>query len=169
MDITVRQNGNIFTADWGAGPKRCAVGRGGIGVKQREGDGVTPAGRWPLRRVLFRADRLDASPRTILPVESIEPGDAWCDIPGDPNYNRLVRLPYATVDERLWRDDPVYDVIAIVGYNDAPVVQGKGSAIFIHVARPDYSATAGCVALARDDVLAALEQLRRGDGLVIAT
>src|SRR2546423_14343658 len=162
MDITVRQNGTIFTADWGAGPKRCAVGRGGIGVKQREGDGVTPAGRWPLRRVLFRADRLDASPRTLLSVESIEPCDAWCDIPGDPNYNRLVRLPYATVDERLWRDDPVYDVIAIVGYNDAPVVQGKGSAIFIHVAHSDYSATAGCVALARDDGLAALEQLRRG-------
>lgn len=167
MDITVTRDGNNFTANWGGGPKRCAVGRGGIGVKQREGDGITPAGRWPLRRVLFRADRFDAPPRTILPVEAVEPDDAWCDIPDDPNYNRLVRLPYATVDERLWRDDGLYDVIVVIGFNDAPVVQGKGSAIFLHVVRPDYAPTAGCVALARDDLLAAIAQLRRGDRLVV--
>jgi L,D-peptidoglycan transpeptidase YkuD (ErfK/YbiS/YcfS/YnhG family) len=168
MDITVRQQGNMFTAEWGAEPKRCAVGRGGIGVKQHEGDGITPLGRWPLRRVLFRADRLDTPPRTILPVEPIEPDDAWCDIATDPNYNRLVRLPYATVDERLWREDALYDVIVVVGFNDAPVVQGKGSAIFMHLARPDYAATAGCIALARNDLLAAIQQLRRGDRLVVA-
>src|SRR5438874_349139 len=168
MDITVRQDGNIFTADWGAGPRRCAVGRGGIGLKRREGDGITPVGSWPLRRVLFRADRLEAPPRTILPVEPIEPDDAWCDIPGDPNYNRLVRLPYATMDERLWRDDALYDLIVVVGFNDAPVVQGKGSAIFMHLARPEYTPTAGCVALARDDLLAGIAQLRRGEKLVIS-
>lgn len=168
MDITVRQKESGFAADWGAGPRRCAVGRGGVAVKQREGDGITPIGQWPLRRVLYRADRLETPPQTILPVEKIEADDAWCDIPGDPNYNRLVRLPYATLDERLWRDDHAYDVITVLGFNDAPVVQGKGSAIFLHVASADFKPTAGCVALSRDDLLEALAQLTRGDRLIVA-
>lgn len=168
MDITVRQKGMAVAADWGAGPRRCAVGRGGIAIKQREGDGITPTGRWPLRRVLYRADRLETPPKSSLPVEKIESDDAWCDIPGDPNYNRLVRLPYATLNEHLWRDDDAYDVIVVVGFNDAPVVQGKGSAIFLHVASADYQPTAGCLALRRDDLLEALAQLRRGDRLIVA-
>ncbi len=167
MDITVRPSGVIYTADWGAGARRCAVGRGGMGEKRREGDGVTPAGRWPLRRVLYRADRLEA-PISPLQVQRIEPDDAWCDIPGDDNYNSLVRLPHATLDERLWRDDHVYDVLAVVGFNDAPVVQGKGSAIFVHLARDDFAPTAGCVALALDDLLAALAQFCPRDRLIVA-
>lgn len=167
MDITVRQEGTIFTAGWGGIVRRCAVGRGGTGLKQREGDGITPAGKWPLRRVFFRGDRLDL-PKTILPVEKIDQDDAWCDIPGDPNYNRLVRLPYATLNERLWRDDHLYDLIAVVGFNDSPVVHGRGSAIFIHVAREDYTPTEGCVALAIADLVPALEQLRRTDRLIVA-
>lgn len=168
MDIIVTQQGIGFAAEWGAGPRRCAIGRGGIATKHREGDGITPAGRWPLRRVLYRADRLETPPKTILPVEKIESDDAWCDIPGDPNYNRLVRLPYATVNERLWRDDDAYDVIVVVGFNDAPVVPGKGSAIFVHVAPAGFKPTAGCVALLRDDLLEALAQLRGGDRLIVA-
>ena len=168
MDITVRPTETGFAADWRAGPRRCAVGRGGIAIKQREGDGITPIGRWPLRRTLYRADRLEVAPKTILPVEKIEPDDAWCDISGDPNYNRLVRLPYATLDERLWRDDNAYDIVVIVGFNDAPVIQGKGSAIFLHVASADYKPTAGCVALSSGDLLDALAQLRRGDRLIVA-
>src|SRR4051812_14201944 len=101
MDITVRREGTVHTADWGAGSRRCAVGRSGIGEKLREGDGITPLGRWPLRQVLYRTDRITA-PRTTLPVLPIEPDQAWCDLPGDPNYNRLVRLPHASLDERLW-------------------------------------------------------------------
>jgi len=167
MDITVRQENAIFTAAWGGTVRRCAVGRSGIGIKQREGDGITPAGKWPLRQVYFRGDRLDP-PTTILPVGKIHPDDAWCDIPGDPNYNRLVRLPYATLNERLWREDHLYDVIAVVGFNDAPVVQGRGSAIFMHVAREDYAPTEGCVTLPLDDLLSALEQLRRTDRLIVA-
>jgi L,D-peptidoglycan transpeptidase YkuD (ErfK/YbiS/YcfS/YnhG family) len=168
MQITIMQTELGFAADWGAGARRCAAGRGGIAIKQREGDGITPIGRWPLRRVLYRADRLETLPKTILPVEKIESDDAWCDIAGDPNYNRLVRLPYATLNERLWRDDDVYDLIVVVGFNDAPVVQGKGSAIFLHVASADFKPTAGCVALQRDDLLEALAQLRRGDRLIVA-
>jgi len=166
MDVTVRRENDRYAADWGAGARRCAVGRGGIGEKQREGDGITPVGRWLLRRALYRADRLDA-PRTVLPLAKIDPEDAWCDVPGDPNYNRLVRLPYATLNERLWRDDALYDLVAVVGFNDAPVVPGKGSAIFLHVARPDYGPTEGCVGLSRDDLLDALAQLEPKDRLVV--
>lgn len=166
MDIVVTRNGNDYAADWGSGARRCAVGRGGIAEKQREGDGITPLGRWPLRQVLYRADRITA-PKTRLPLAPIEPDQAWCDVPGDPNYNRLVRLPYPSLDERLWRDDSLYDLIVVVGFNDSPPVSGKGSAIFLHLARPDYSPTAGCVALSRDDLIEAIEQLTPQDCLIV--
>ena len=166
MDIVVTRNGNDYAADWGSGVRRCAVGRGGSAEKQREGDGITPLGRWPLRQVLYRADRITA-PKTRLPLAPIEPDQAWCDVPGDPNYNRLVRLPYPSLDERLWRDDSLYDLIVVVGFNDSPPVSGKGSAIFLHLARPDYSPTAGCVALSRDDLIEAIEQLTPQDCLIV--
>ncbi|HEX3484855.1 MAG TPA: L,D-transpeptidase family protein [Micropepsaceae bacterium] len=166
MDIVVRREGDDYTADWGAGPRNCAVGRSGIGQKLREGDGLTPAGSWPLRRVLYRADRMPV-PKTGLPVSPIEPDDAWCDVPGDPNYNQAVRLPYPSLDERLWRQDSLYDLIVVVGFNDDPAMPGKGSAIFVHVARPDYSPTQGCVALARDDLIEAVAQLGPTDELIV--
>jgi L,D-peptidoglycan transpeptidase YkuD (ErfK/YbiS/YcfS/YnhG family) len=166
MDIIVRSEGAIHVADWGAGPRRCAVGRSGIGEKLREGDGLTPVGRWPLRRVLYRKDRLEA-PATRLPLAEIGKDDAWCDVPGDPNYNRLVRLPYASVDERLWREDSLYDLIVVVGFNDDPVVPGKGSAIFLHLARPDYRPTQGCVAFAREDLFEAVAQLAPANRLIV--
>jgi L,D-peptidoglycan transpeptidase YkuD (ErfK/YbiS/YcfS/YnhG family) len=156
--IRVRGEGVITVADWGRGPRRCAVGSAGIGVKLREGDMVTPVGRWPLRRILYRADRL-ARPRADLPVSEIAMDDGWCDAPGDPNYNRLVKLPYPASAEELWRRDALYDLVVVVGYNDAPVVSGKGSAIFLHVASAGYGATAGCVALTREDLLDALVNL----------
>jgi L,D-peptidoglycan transpeptidase YkuD (ErfK/YbiS/YcfS/YnhG family) len=166
MDIVVRRQGEMFVADWGVGPRRCAVGRAGIGEKTREGDGVTPAGIWPLRNVLYRADRI-ARPETILPASPIEPDQAWCDVPDDPHYNRLVRLPYASLDERLWREDALYNLIVVVGFNDAPVLPGKGSAIFLHLARSDYGETQGCVALSLDDLSEALVQLRAEDRLIV--
>ena len=121
-------------------------------MDKREGDGATPAGRFPLRRVLYRPDRL-STPATPLPVAPLTPEDGWCDDPADPQYNRPVRLPYAGRHEELWRADTLYDVIVVVGHNDAPVIAGMGSAIFMHVASADYRPTQGCVALARQDLL----------------
>jgi L,D-peptidoglycan transpeptidase YkuD (ErfK/YbiS/YcfS/YnhG family) len=156
-DIAVRRRGAAHVADWGAGQRPCAVGVGDIGEKRREGDGITPVGVWPLRRLLYRADRV--APRTSLPLSPIAPDDGWCDAPGDPSYNRPVMLPYPASAERLWREDALYDLVLVVGFNDAPVVDGKGSAIFLHVAAPDYAPTAGCVALSRADLLEALAML----------
>jgi L,D-peptidoglycan transpeptidase YkuD (ErfK/YbiS/YcfS/YnhG family) len=158
--IRVRRAGDAFEAEWGMGWRRCAVGFGGIGEKLREGDGITPAGRWPLRRVLYRADRLSPPP-SALPATAIAPEDGWCDAPGDPNYNRLVKLPYRASAEHMWRQDALYDLVVVVGFNDRPVQSGKGSAIFLHLARADYGTTEGCVAFARADLLEAISVLSR--------
>jgi L,D-peptidoglycan transpeptidase YkuD (ErfK/YbiS/YcfS/YnhG family) len=166
MDLHVSMRGDNVVLDWGGGARPAAIGPGGIGIKGGEGDGVTPAGRWPVREIFYRADRI-AKPDVKLPLRAIQPDDGWCDAPDDANYNRLVKLPYRASAERMWRDDPLYDLVAVLGYNDDPVVPGKGSAIFLHIGRPDYSATHGCVALAFADALAALEQLQPGDAVVV--
>ena len=121
-------------------------------MEKVEGDGATPVGRFPLRRVLYRPDRLVA-PGGALPTAPLCPDDGWCDDPRHADYNRPVRLPHPAGCEHLWRDDPVYDVIVVLGHNDDPPTPGRGSAIFLHVARADFSPTEGCVALALDDLL----------------
>jgi len=140
----------------GASRFRAALGRGGIGAAKREGDGATPAGRLSLRRILYRADRV-RRPRTGLPTAPLAPHDGWCDDPTHADYNRMVRLPHEGSHEELWRADGVYDVIGVLGWNDAPVERGRGSAIFLHAARPDFAPTEGCVALALPDLLSVLE------------
>jgi L,D-peptidoglycan transpeptidase YkuD (ErfK/YbiS/YcfS/YnhG family) len=131
---------------------RCALGRSGRRRDKREGDGATPTGTWPIRRILYRADKIER-PVTGLPVSVIAVNDGWCDEPADANYNRRVRHPYPAGAERLWREDDLYDIVAVLGHNDDPVVPGMGSAIFMHVASPDYGPTAGCIALCRDDLV----------------
>lgn len=130
---------------------KCALGRSGPVPDKREGDGGTPIGDWPLRRLHYRTDRGSAPP-TALPSRAIGRLDGWCDDPGDPAYNRLVQLPYPARHEKMWREDRVYDLVVELGYNDNPVVPGKGSAVFLHIARPDYAPTEGCVALAAPDL-----------------
>ena len=112
---------------------RCTLGRAGVSAVKREGDFATPAGEFPLRRVLYRADRI-AAPITRLPLQALEPNDGWCDAALDPAYNRQVKLPYGARAEKLWRDDGIYDVIVVLGHNDDPPVAQMGSAIFLHVA-----------------------------------
>jgi L,D-peptidoglycan transpeptidase YkuD (ErfK/YbiS/YcfS/YnhG family) len=146
--------------------RRVALGRSGIRALKREGDGGTPLGRLPIRKLLYRADRV-TRPRTALPVRVIRDHDGWCEDPADRNYNRLVKLsPRSSVD-RLRRTDHLYDLVLILGYNDRPRVRGKGSAIFVHLARPGYAPTAGCIALSRRDLSALLAQIRPGSSIVV--
>ena len=166
MNLIVTADADGAWADWGAGKRRCAIGPGGIAVKGGEGDGITPRGIWSVREIFYRADRV-AEPDTVLPLRAIERDDGWCDAPDDPNYNRPVKLPYPASAETLWRDDHLYDLVLVLGYNDDPVVAGKGSAIFLHLASTDFSATHGCVALCYEDALAAIQQLRPGDTVQI--
>jgi L,D-peptidoglycan transpeptidase YkuD (ErfK/YbiS/YcfS/YnhG family) len=147
---------------------RCAVGHGGVGDKRGEGDGITPVGRWPVRRLLYRPDRV-TPPETALPVTAIDPADGWCDDPADPDhYNRPVTKPYGGSHEDMWRDDRLYDLVVVLGFNDDPPVAGGGSAIFLHVAREGFDPTSGCVALAPDALHSVVRQLADGDDLVIA-
>jgi L,D-peptidoglycan transpeptidase YkuD (ErfK/YbiS/YcfS/YnhG family) len=140
----------------GAGLRfRAAIGRAGVVAHKREGDGGTPAGEMALLRVLYRADRLRA-PKCAVPVEPIGPQDGWCDDPADRHYNRMVRLPFAASHEILWRNDDLYDVVGVLDWNTQPVAAHRGSAIFLHLAARDYAPTAGCVALAKSELLACL-------------
>ena len=132
---------------------RCALGRAGIHTEKREGDGVTPRGDFAFRRVLYRTDRT-SRPDTALPITAIEPEDGWCDDPKDPAYNQQVKRPFAASHERLWLDEPLYDLIVVLGHNDDPVIPGKGSAIFLHVAQENFGPTEGCVAISIDDLRA---------------
>ena len=133
---------------------------------KHEGDGATPIGCWPMRRVLFRPDRVPP-PDTALPVAALKPEDGWCDDPADPLYNRPVKLPYGARHERLWRDDEIYDVVVVLGHNDDPPRPQAGSAIFLHVARPDYAPTQGCVALAREHLLEVLRAAGPGSRVCV--
>ena len=159
MELIVHPRGE---AEWRGRRYRCALGHGGVRDDKREGDGATPAGDFGLLRVLYRADRL-ASPTTVLPVDALASDDGWCDTPGDAAYNRQVKLPYKAGSETLWRDDGLYDVIAVSSYNDTPAVPGRGSAIFVHVARDNFEPTEGCVAFTRDDLLTILREWAPGD------
>ncbi len=147
-DLHVFSNGILIA---GGKRYRCALGPAGVVTRKTEGDGGTPAGTFPLRRVHYRADRR-AAPETGLPVREIGEDDGWCDDPSHAAYNTLVDLPTDASHEIMRRDDPIYDVVVEIGYNDDPPIPGQGSAIFMHVARPDYSPTAGCVALAPSDL-----------------
>ena len=131
---------------------RCAVGAGGVREDKVEGDGATPVGTFPLRRIYFRNDRL-VLPKVQLPARPISEHDGWCDDPLSPTYNRLVRSPNKSSHERMWRDDGLYDLVVVVGYNDDPPEGEWGSAIFLHVARDDLSPTQGCVAFARANLI----------------
>ena len=142
---------DLIVTRWGArfGGWRlpCAIGRGGIGAKRAEGDGITPAGRHRIEAVLVRPGR--PAPRTPgLPRRPIGPFDGWSDDPRDPAYNRPVRRPHRFSCEALARPDRLYDLVAVLDWNRAPAVAGRGSAIFLHAWRRPRHPTAGCVALA---------------------
>jgi L,D-peptidoglycan transpeptidase YkuD (ErfK/YbiS/YcfS/YnhG family) len=143
-----------------------ALGRSGIKANKREGDGGTPRGRFCLVRLWWRADRAPV-PRTLLPIRRIGPNDAWCEDPHDRRYNRpVVRNPGGPGD-RLRRADHLYDLIIEIDHNTRPRIAGRGSAVFIHIARPGLSPTAGCVALTAPRLRALLARLSARTHIVI--
>lgn len=139
---------------------RCTVGAGGIREDKVEGDSATPVGEFPLRRIFYRND-LVVLPKVALPARPISKHDGWCDDPRSPSYNRLVNIPNEWSHEKMWREDGLYDLVVVVGYNDDPPEGEWGSAIFLHIARDDYAGTQGCVAFSRDDLLQLLPLLTR--------
>ncbi len=131
----------------------CALGRSGIRPVKREGDGASPRGSFRLRGGAFRPDQFGARPLSALPLRASRPGDGWCDDPRDRRYNRPIALPAPGISaERMWREDGLYDLVIDLDYNRGPIRPGRGSAIFLHVARPGFLPTEGCVALRRPDL-----------------
>jgi L,D-peptidoglycan transpeptidase YkuD (ErfK/YbiS/YcfS/YnhG family) len=143
-----------------------ALGRAGIRADKREGDGGTPRGRFKLVRLWWRADRA-LRPRTQLPVRRIGKDAGWCESPADRRYNRAISVAKGAPGDRLWRADRLYDLIIELDHNTRPRVAGRGSAVFIHVARPGFAPTAGCVALAAKPLRRLLERLGRGTRIEI--
>jgi L,D-peptidoglycan transpeptidase YkuD (ErfK/YbiS/YcfS/YnhG family) len=139
---------------------RCVMGKNGVVEDKEEGDWGTPVGCFPIREIFYRKDRVEKID-SVFPVRELSEDDGWCDDPKDEKYNQFVKLPYEASHEKLWREDNLYDIIVVLGYNDDPPVPGNGSAVFMHIARPSYSPTAGCIALATSDLLEILENLEK--------
>jgi L,D-peptidoglycan transpeptidase YkuD (ErfK/YbiS/YcfS/YnhG family) len=155
-----------LTADGWTAP--VALGRGGILANKREGDGGTPKGTFYPRQLWWRADR-HPRPRTYLPVRPIRPDDAWCEDPKDRHYNQPMPLSPDQAGDRLTRDDHLYDFIVEIDHNSAPRIAGRGSAVFLHLARADFSATAGCVSMTKSSMLRLLRRMSRQTKIIIGS
>jgi L,D-peptidoglycan transpeptidase YkuD (ErfK/YbiS/YcfS/YnhG family) len=151
-----------------AGPVvvRCAIGRGGIRQDKREGDHATPGGAFRLLGGFFRPDKVSRK-AWVSPTRPTRPSDGWCDDPESAHYNRRVVVPCRASHEKLWRADRLYDLVIILDYNIHPRRKNRGSAIFLHCARPDFAPTGGCIALRLDDLRRLLPRLARKAVLTI--
>ena len=158
ISINLHNDGYILT--FAGLAVKAAVGHQGVTSSSNkcEGDGKTPSGCWPLRRVYYRPDRITL-PDIALNATAITPSLGWCDDPEHDQYNQIVTLPFDGRHETLWRDDHAYDVVIPLGYNDDPPIAGRGSAIFFHLLHPGRHNTEGCVAIAHNDMMALLPLL----------
>lgn len=167
--VTVRRRAGVstqgvLTLDGHAIP--VALGRGGLKANKREGDGGTPIGTFRPKRLWWRKDR-HVRPATALPVRAIGPSDGWCEDPASRHYNQPIRLASSSNADRLMRADHLYDYIVEIDHNTLPRVAGRGSAVFLHLARPGYAPTAGCVAMSRASMLRLLARLSPRTRIVI--
>ncbi len=166
--LSIIVNTSARTIEFGGKSYPCRIGRKGVvaAAQGREGDEKTPLGTYHLRFGLYRAYRLPRPPTTAkkgpLAFRPLRQDDGWCDAPNNAAYNRHVRLPYPASAERLWRGDGAYDIILVMSHNDSPPEQGKGSAVFIHVAQADDRETLGCVTVTPEVMVRLLPELRPG-------
>jgi len=145
---------------------RCSLGKAGIKKKIREGDNITPRGTFKLLRVFYRPDKIKKI-KTKLNKIKIKKNFGWCDDPKSKFYNKLVRLPFKGSYEKLYRRDSIYELLIVLNYNTNPIIENKGSAIFIHIAKKNFSNTAGCVALTKKDLLILLANIKKNTKIEI--
>ena len=139
---------------------KCATGKRGIGLKEREGDFVTPKGIYKIKHILYRKDRVKKIQSKIKKT-ILRKNMAWCDDSRSKNYNKLVKLPSKYNYEKLYKKENIYDIILVLDFNTKPIIKNKGSAIFIHVARKDYRKTEGCIALKKTDLLKVIKNIKK--------
>ena len=138
---------------------KCALGKSGIGKKRKEGDNITPKGSYKLLGLFYRSDRIPNF-KTILKKRKINKKMGWCDDVNNKNYNKLIKLPCNFSHEKLYRKDNVYDLVVPINYNTNKITRGKGSAIFLHVAKKNYTPTKGCIALKKKDLILLLKKIK---------
>ncbi|MDA9684349.1 L,D-transpeptidase family protein [Candidatus Pelagibacter bacterium] len=139
---------------------KCALGKRGIGTKKKEGDKITPKGRYNIKFLLYRKDRIKKI-KTKLKKIIIKKNLGWCDDPSSKNYNKLIYLPTENSHEKLYKSDNSYDIVLVLNYNMSPVKNGKGSAIFIHVAKRNYKKTLGCIAINKIALLKIISEIKK--------
>ena len=149
MQISVKKSGIITFANRNY---KCLLGKNGVTLDKNEGDLKTPLGIFSLRYVMYRCDRMK-KPKTILPTHIIKKNHICCDDPNHNKYNKIFETKNFNLGERLWRKDSLYDILIVIGYNDTPIVKGKGSAIFLHLTKKNILKTKGCVAIKQKNML----------------
>ena len=162
MHILINNN-NLTFYDYKA---KCTVGKRGIGFKRKEGDLITPKGKYKIKYILYRKDRIKRIQSKIKKI-AIKKNMGWCDDTQSPKYNKIIKLPSSNSYEKLYKKENIYDIILVLNYNMNPTIKGKGSAIFIHVARKNYDKTEGCIALNKRDLLKILKQLKKNTEVMI--
>ena len=130
---------------------KCAVGKRGIGIKLKEGDLITPKGIYKITKIFIRKDRIK-NLRTKIKTFPIKKNMGWCNDPNSKSYNRLIKYPINSTFEKLFRKDNIYDVIMVLNYNMKPIIKNKGSAIFLHISKKNYSSTEGCIAINKSHI-----------------
>ena len=139
---------------------KCALGKAGISEKKKEGDFITPKGKYKIIKVYYRADRIKKI-KTNFRLYQIKKNMGWCDDPLSKNYNKLIKLPSIFSHEKLYRKDKLYDLILVLNYNFKPIIKNKGSAIFIHIANKNYKKTMGCIGLKKKDLIFILNDIKK--------
>ena len=144
---------------------KCSIGKRGIGLKKKEGDLITPKGKYKIKYIMYRKDRVKIKSKIKKIIIKKEMG--WCDDPNSRNYNKIIKLPSSFKYEKLYKRENIYDIILVLNYNMNPIVKNKGSAIFIHVAKKDYQNTEGCIAVKKTDLLKIAKDLKKNTMVLI--
>jgi len=145
---------------------KCCIGKNGISYKKREGDNKTPRGKFKFEYILYRKDRI-INLKTTLKTLAIKKNMGWCDDSRSKSYNQLVKIPFKYTCEKLWRKENIYDIIIVINYNRNPIIKGKGSAIFLHIAKSKYQATKGCIAISKNNIKLLANKLSQKTKLII--
>jgi len=145
---------------------KCALGKSGIGKKKIEGDNITPKGTFKIIKIYYRKDRIKEINSAFSLIE-IKKNMGWCDDPKSKKYNQLIKLPSKDRNEKLFRNDRIYDLILVLNYNMNPIIKNKGSAIFIHIAKNNHTKTKGCIALKKKDLIQIISKIKRDTKIII--
>ena len=136
---------------------KCTIGKKGISYKKKEGDLITPKGQFKIKYILYRNDRVKIA--TKLKKKVIKKNMGWCDDPKSKQYNKLVKLPFIFNHEKLYKKENIYDIVLVLNYNMNPIKKNKGSAIFIHIAKNNFTKTAGCVAIKKTNLIKLIKEI----------